>query len=171
MLRRVGSLADQWPNFWGRGPILLNYVQVCLHASQADRGMPEFLFYPMTYITELSGWPSAGDMDAPTSIGSQETIAAKRNLEMAMDWRAITESDVRKACEIVEKQVLGHDRSAGLVIYAGERRLPVNEVLCQAYRSAKGLSSGVKVEFASGEASLNVLRRLGFRVERLGAHG
>jgi hypothetical protein len=51
----------------------------------------------------------------------------------------------------------------------GDRCLPVKEVLRLAYRLAKGLSPDVEVKFASGEASLNLLRRLGFRVERLSA--
>lgn len=86
-----------------------------------------------------------------------------------MDWSAITESDVRVACEFVGKRYLGRDKSAGLIVHVGEHRLPVKEVLRQAYRLAKGLAPDVEVEFASGEASLNLLRRLGFRVERLSA--
>lgn len=88
---------------------------------------------------------------------------------MAMDWSAVTESHVRQACDLVATHESAHARSTGLVVYVGEQPLPVKEVLRHAYRLAKGLGSDEEVKFASGEASLNLLRRLGFRVDRLGS--
>lgn len=87
---------------------------------------------------------------------------------MSIEWGAITADHVRRACELVSGRRSDEERRAGLVVYSGTRDLPAKEVLREAYRLAKGLTPDAKISFASGEASLNVLRRLGFRAERLG---
>lgn len=86
---------------------------------------------------------------------------------MAIEWSAINASHIQQACESVAARRHGADRSTGLVVYVGERRLPAKEILREAYRLAKGLSPDVEINFASGEATLNVLRKLGVRAERL----
>jgi hypothetical protein len=88
---------------------------------------------------------------------------------MAIEWDAITATHVREACESVAARSRTGDRDAGLVVFSGERRLPAKEILREAYRLAKGLAPDVRITFASGEATLNHLRRLGFRAERLGS--
>jgi hypothetical protein len=87
---------------------------------------------------------------------------------MAIEWSSVTATHVRQACDSVVARDLTRDRDTGLVIFAGERRLPAKEILREAYRLAKGLAPDAQVNFASGEATLNVLRKLGFRAERLG---
>ena len=84
---------------------------------------------------------------------------------MSIEWSAITTNHVQQACESVAAR--RSDRNTGLVVYSGERRLPAKEVLREAYRLAKGLAPNAPVNFASGEATLNVLRKLGLRAERL----
>jgi hypothetical protein len=86
---------------------------------------------------------------------------------MAIEWSAITANHVQQACESVAARQRNSDRSTGLVVYSGERRLPAKEILREAYRLARGLAPETEVNFASGEATLNVLRKLGFRAERL----
>lgn len=93
---------------------------------------------------------------------------------MTIEWRVITATHVEQACESVAARSRHTDRDKGLVVFAGGRRLPAKEIVREAYRLAKGLSPDAEIRFASGEATLNVLRRLGFRAERLssraGAH-
>jgi hypothetical protein len=84
---------------------------------------------------------------------------------MPIDWGAITTSHLHKACESVAAKK--KDRDSGLIAYFGERRLPAKEVLREAYRLAKGLPADAEVKFASGDATLNLLRLLGLRAERL----
>lgn len=86
---------------------------------------------------------------------------------MAIEWSAITASHIQQACESVAARHRNADRSTGLVVYSGERRLPAKEILREAYRLAKDIAPDVEINFASGEATLNVLRKLGFRAERL----
>jgi hypothetical protein len=86
---------------------------------------------------------------------------------MPIEWSAITAAHVQQACESVTARQQTPDRNTGLVVYCGERRLPAKEILREAYRLAKGLAPEAEINFASGEATLNVLRKLGFRAERL----
>lgn len=86
---------------------------------------------------------------------------------MAIEWSAITAGHVQQAFESIAARHPNADRSTGLVVYSGERRLPAKEILREAYRLAKGLAPEAEINFASGEATLNVLRKLGFRAERL----
>lgn len=88
---------------------------------------------------------------------------------MAIEWNVVTAQHVREACDALAARGHTRDRDTGLVGYAGDRRLPAKEVLREAYRRAKGLEPDADVHFASGEATLNVLRKLRFRAERLGA--
>lgn len=86
---------------------------------------------------------------------------------MTIEWDAITAAHVHKACEEVVATAGKVDRDKGLVIYSGDRRLPAKKIVREAYRLAKGLDPDADIDFASGEPTLNLLRRLGFRAERL----
>jgi hypothetical protein len=50
----------------------------------------------------------------------------------------------------------------------GDRKLPAKDVLRLAYCFAHGMPDDVRIQFASGETTLNRLRRLGFVVGRVG---
>ena len=86
---------------------------------------------------------------------------------MPIEWSAITATHIRQACEIVAASAKAEDRNGGLVVFVGDRKLSAKEILREAYRLAKGLAPDAEINFASGEATLNLLRRLGFRAERL----
>lgn len=86
---------------------------------------------------------------------------------MAIDWNLVAEEHVQRACEVVANRAQRRTEATGLVVLWGERRLPAKEVLREAYRLAKGLPAEASISFSSGEGTLNVLRRLGCRAERL----
>jgi hypothetical protein len=87
---------------------------------------------------------------------------------MALNWATVTADHVRQACEAIRSQPRFRDRNAGLVIYYGENRLPAKIALREAYRLANGLTPDTEIKFSSGEQTLNRLKELGFRAERMG---
>lgn len=104
------------------------------------------------------------------SLGSKLRVRVQNKagtLRMPIDWSLVTTSHVQKACEAVAAKRT--DRNSGLIVYFGERQLPAKEVLREAYRLAKGLAANAEVNFASGDATLNLLRKLGYRAERHGS--
>jgi hypothetical protein len=86
---------------------------------------------------------------------------------MSIEWKVVNSMHVQKACEAVGARDSVLDRSTRLVVFAGERRLSAKEVLREAYRLATGLAANAEIKFASGESTLSLLRKLGFRAERL----
>lgn len=88
---------------------------------------------------------------------------------MNIEWSAIDAAHVQQAFEAIAARPRVQGRHTGLVVYSGETCLPAKEVLREAYRIAKHLPSEAAVNFASGEATLGKLRKLGFRAERLTA--
>jgi hypothetical protein len=101
-------------------------------------------------------------------LGSDINPTTRTEVVMAIDWSVITDADVRRACDLVASRRT-RDKESGLVVFAVGCRLPAKEVLREAYRLAKGLPDDAEVKFASGEVTLNVLRRLGFPAKRLTA--
>ena len=85
---------------------------------------------------------------------------------MPLDWKSVSAEHVRQASQTIIARG-DPPRSNGLVVFVGDHRLSAKETLRVAYRLALGLQSDAEVNFASGEATLNILRRLGFRAERL----
>ena len=55
----------------------------------------------------------------------------------------------------------------GLIVTYKDKQLPAKVILRMAYRLANNIPSETKLKFSSGEASLQFLRSLGFRAERL----
>jgi hypothetical protein len=87
---------------------------------------------------------------------------------MRLDWSSVQREHVAEACAVLAK----HPRlkvSKGLYVMLGDRKLPVKDVLRLAYCIAHGMPDDTHIAFASGESSLNRLRRLGFVVGRIGA--
>jgi hypothetical protein len=85
---------------------------------------------------------------------------------MQLDWKSVTAEHVRQASQTIMAR--GRQKPLkGLVVYIGDVGLSAKDTLREAYRLAKGMPSNAEVRFASGEATLNMLRRLGFRAERL----
>jgi hypothetical protein len=85
---------------------------------------------------------------------------------MQLDWKSVTAEHVRQAYQLIVARG-GHQPRKGLVVYIGDYGVSAKDTLREAYRLAKGLPSNAEVRFASGEATLNMFRRLGFRAERL----
>lgn len=84
---------------------------------------------------------------------------------MTLNWRSVTAEHVRQACEVVAASRPGK-RKSGIVIWYAERSLPAKEVQRVAYRLANGLPENAELRFSSGDSTLALLSRLGFRVER-----
>jgi hypothetical protein len=85
---------------------------------------------------------------------------------MALDWSVVEADHVRNACSQVAASG-SRQRVKGIVVWCNDQALSAKEVLRVAYRLANNLSQDAEVKFASGEATLNLLKRLGFQAERL----
>jgi hypothetical protein len=87
-----------------------------------------------------------------------------------LDWSTVTPEHARKACELVlaDTKHIGR-RSTGLFVLKSGQRLPAKKVLRIAYALANNLSLESVPKFASGEGTLQNLRRLGLTVERVSA--
>lgn len=90
---------------------------------------------------------------------------------MPIEWSTITAAHIRQACDFVASSAKARDRNNGLVVFVGDRKFAAKEILREAYRIANGLAPDAEIKFASGEATLTLLRRLGFRAERLSPSG
>jgi cell division GTPase FtsZ len=86
---------------------------------------------------------------------------------VALNWKSLSVEHVRQAIQQVAASPV-MNRTSGIVIVAGDRQLPAKEVLRVAYRIANHLPSDATVKFSSGDATLNVLTRLGFSAKRIG---
>jgi hypothetical protein len=87
---------------------------------------------------------------------------------MAIDWNAVRPEHVHRACEIcVSSRGTARPRGKGLIVRYRDQDLPAKTVLQHAYRLAKGMPIDAEVRFASGDATLHLLRRLGFQAERI----
>lgn len=87
---------------------------------------------------------------------------------MAIDWKIVRAEHVVRACEMVSARTPSGQPTRGLFVIRDERHLPAKEVARVAYLLASGKNLATVLQFASGEATLNLLRRLGFTVNRLG---
>jgi hypothetical protein len=86
---------------------------------------------------------------------------------VALDWSTVRATHVQRACEAIRAGSKFRDRAHGLVVYYESSCLPAKEVLRQAYRLANSMNPDAVLVFSSGDATLNTLRKLGFRAERL----
>jgi hypothetical protein len=85
---------------------------------------------------------------------------------MPLDWKAVTAEHVRQASQLILARS-AHRPRKGLVVFIGDHVLSAKETLRESYRLAQGLPTDARIKFASGEATLNMFRRLGFRAERV----
>jgi hypothetical protein len=85
---------------------------------------------------------------------------------VALNWKSVTADHVRQACASVAPSYAGK-RVGGIVLWHGEEPLPAKQVMRVAYRIANHLPADAELRFSSGDATLNVLHRLGFRAERV----
>ncbi len=112
-----------------------------------------------------SSTPSGGSVYRPISISVSRE---HRRLMMALKWDTIRTEHVARACELVaaDKQTL-RGRTTRIVLAFRGQRLPAKEVLRTAYLLANRLPLDAPLRFASGESTVQRLRRLGFAVERV----
>jgi hypothetical protein len=85
---------------------------------------------------------------------------------MALNWKSVTAEHVRQACRRVS-DASRTVKSSGIIVWDGDRSLSAKEVLRVAYRLANGLPDSTELRFSSGDGSISILRRLGFRAERV----
>ena len=86
---------------------------------------------------------------------------------MSMNWRIVDSDHVKRACDIVASGKHGVAvRGRGLFVVHNAVRLPAKEVARVAYLLATSKPLDAPLRFASGESILNLLRKLGCRVER-----
>lgn len=86
---------------------------------------------------------------------------------MGLNWKSVTAVHVTQACEALLKSAGPGAKPRGLVVTYKGKQLSAKDVLRMAYRFANNMPSDTKLKFSSGEASLQLLRSLGFRAERL----
>lgn len=84
-----------------------------------------------------------------------------------MDWSSVRAPHVSQACDTLVKSVRPVPKPRGLVVNYNNHQLPAKAVLRLAYCIANNLPHESKLKFASGESSLQLLRTLGFRAERM----
>ena len=86
---------------------------------------------------------------------------------MALDWRTVKPQHVSQACDLLVK---GNSRprapAKGIFLVYGGDRLPAKHAVRIAYCLANKLPLDSKLKFSSGQGTVNLLRALGFNVER-----
>jgi hypothetical protein len=89
---------------------------------------------------------------------------------MSLNWRSVRATDVEQACQLVESgSQPTRTPSKGIFLIWNGNPLPAKHVLRLAYCIANKLPLDSKLKFSSGDGSINLLRSLGFEVERRGS--
>lgn len=89
---------------------------------------------------------------------------------MSLNWRTVRASDVERACVLVESGTQATRTPAkGIFLIHNGRTFPAKHVLRLAYCIANKLPLDSKLKFSSGDSTINLLRGLGFEVERRGS--
>jgi hypothetical protein len=86
---------------------------------------------------------------------------------MKLNWKSVQAVHVTQACEAFLNSADVRPKSEGLIVIYKDKKLPAKTILRIAYCLANNIPSDTKLKFASSEGSLQVLRSLGFRAERL----
>jgi hypothetical protein len=86
---------------------------------------------------------------------------------MGLNWKSVTAVHVNQACEALIKSGGPRAKPRGLIVTYKDKQLPAKVILRMAYCLANNIPFESKLKFSSGEGSLQLLRSLGFRAERL----
>ena len=87
---------------------------------------------------------------------------------MALNWSTLKAEHVRRACEVLLKgEQQPRTKAKGIFVVYENQQLPAKHVVRLAYCFANNLSPSTSLKFSSGEGTANLLRRLGFTVERV----
>lgn len=84
-----------------------------------------------------------------------------------MKWDIVTREHLVKACESLKAERMPATRLRTLVVVFQGQELSAKKVVKIAYCLANGIPIESNLKFASGEGTLNLLRRRGFEVKRL----
>jgi len=86
---------------------------------------------------------------------------------MGLNWSTVKPEHVTRACEmLIAGEHATRVKAKGLFVVFREKSLPAKQVIRLAYCLANNMSLDSNVKFASGEATLNLLRGFGFSVKR-----
>jgi hypothetical protein len=84
-----------------------------------------------------------------------------------VNWRVVQREHVLQACELITSGRLARPaRGRGLFVVVAGSRLPAKDVARAAYLLAVGKPADAYFDFASGQTTLDMFKRLGFEVER-----
>jgi hypothetical protein len=86
---------------------------------------------------------------------------------MGLNWKSVKAVHVTQACEALLDSAGSRPEPRGLIVIYKDKQLPAKTILRIAYCLANNIPSETKLKFASSEGSLQLLRSLGFRAERL----
>ena len=86
---------------------------------------------------------------------------------MGLNWKSVKTVHVTQACEALLNSAGPRSKPRNLIVIYKDKQLPAKTVLRIAYCLANNIPSETKLKFASSEGSLQLLRSLGFRTERL----
>jgi hypothetical protein len=86
---------------------------------------------------------------------------------MKLNWKSVKAVHVTQACEALLNSAGPEAKLRGLIVTYKGKQLPAKLILRMAYCLANNIPSETKLKFASSEGSLQLLRSLGFRAERL----
>jgi hypothetical protein len=86
---------------------------------------------------------------------------------MGLNWKSVKAVHVTQACETLLNSAGPTPKRRGLVVFYKGKQLPAKVILRMAYCLANNIPSETKLKFSSGEGSLQLLRSLGYRAERL----
>ena len=89
------------------------------------------------------------------------------SVAMKLNWKSVKAAHVTRACEAVLNSAGARPKPGGLIVIYKDKKLPAKTILRIAYCLANNIPSDTKLKFASSEGSLQLLRSLGFRAERL----
>jgi hypothetical protein len=83
---------------------------------------------------------------------------------MGLNWKSVKAIHVTQACEALLKSAGPGPKPRGLIVIYKGKQFPAKAILRMV---ANNIPSETKLKFASSEGSLQLLRSLGFRAERL----
>lgn len=86
---------------------------------------------------------------------------------MGLNWKSVKAVHVNQACEALLNSAGPKPKPGGLIVIYKDKQLPAKAILERAYCLANNIPPETKLKFASSESSLQLLRSLGFRAERL----
>lgn len=83
-----------------------------------------------------------------------------------INWRLVQRERVVRACEMITNGKLVRPARGRGRFVVGERCLPAKDIARTAYLLAAGKPADAYLDFASGQSTLSMFKRLDFEVER-----